>query len=104
MRFFANNPGESLTAFARHRHSTTGSASVVVSALVKRGYLARQSAHTSRNIGIQLTEAGQQALEQDPIKELVAALENLPTEQLSTFKQTLAQLHDDLSERIEDED
>ncbi|MBK1666884.1 hypothetical protein CKO28_02355 [Rhodovibrio sodomensis] len=104
MRFFADNPGESLTEFARHRHSTTGSASVVVSALVKRGYLARQTRYSSRNVGIQLTEAGRAALEQDPIKELVAALQALPEEQLANFRQTLAQLRQDLSERIEDDE
>ena len=103
LRFFADNPGESLTEFARHRHSTTGSASVVVSALVKRGYLARQSRHSSRNVGIQLTAAGREALEQDPIKQLIAALEALPEEQLATFQQALAQLRRDLSERIEDD-
>jgi DNA-binding MarR family transcriptional regulator len=104
MRFFADWPGESLTEFARHRHSTTGSASVVVSALVKRGLLARQTRHSSRNVGIQLTEAGRGALEQDPIQDLMAALQSLPKDQLSAFQQALARLRADLSERIEDED
>jgi DNA-binding MarR family transcriptional regulator len=104
LRFFADNPGESLTEFARHRHSTTGSASVVVSALVKRDYLARQTRHSNRNVGIQLTEAGRQALEQDPIKQLIAALQTLPEEQLATFQQALTQLRRDLSERIEDDE
>lgn len=104
MRFFAENPGQSLTAFARHRHSTTGSASVVVSALVKRGYLARQSRNASRNVGIQLTECGEQALNQDPVKDLIAALKNLPEDQLEPFRDALARLRSDLSERIEDDD
>lgn len=104
MRFFADYPGESLTEFARHRHSTTGSASVVVSALVKRGYLARQSRNSSRNVGIRLTDAGRRTLEQDPIKDLIAALHALPEADLAVFRQALTQLRTDLSERIEDED
>lgn len=104
MRFFAENPGQSLTAFARHRHSTTGSASVVVSALVKRGYLARQSRNASRNVGIQLTEAGEQALVQDPVHDLIAALNNLPADQIAPFQDALARLRADLSERIEEDD
>lgn len=103
MRFFAENPGQSLTAFARHRHSTTGSASVVVSALVKRGYLARETQNSSRNVGIQLTNAGQQALDQDPVNELTAALGNLPEDQLGPFRDCLARLRRELSERIEDD-
>lgn len=103
MRFFADNPGQSLTEFARHRHSTTGSASVVVSALVKRGYLARQTRFSSRNVGIQLTETGRAALQQDPINELIAALQALETTQLANFQAALAQLRQDLSERIEDD-
>ena len=104
LRFFADKPGRSLTEFARHRHSTTGSASVVVSALVKRGYLARQTRHSSRNVGIQLTDHGRTALEQDPITELVAALQSLPEDQLTAVQQALAQLRQDLSERIEDDE
>ena len=104
MRFFADNPGQSLTEFARHRHSTTGSASVVVSALVKRGYLARQTRHTSRNVGIQLTDAGLRALEQDPIKDLIVALQGLPDAELESVQSALAHLRVDLSGRIEDDE
>jgi len=104
LRFFADKPGRSLTEFARHRHSTTGSASVVVSALVKRGYLARETRHSNRNVGIQLTDAGRAALEQDPINELTAALQSLPAEQLATFQQALSRLRQDLCERIEDDE
>jgi DNA-binding MarR family transcriptional regulator len=94
LRYFATAQGEerSLTAFARHRRSTMGTASMTVSQLVDRGYLERGDPQGRRNIDIRLSDKGWEALENDPTRELEAALRRLPADRLKAFEATLHDL------------
>jgi DNA-binding MarR family transcriptional regulator len=70
LRYFATAPEEerTVTAFARHRASTMGTASTTISTLVRKGYLARDYGQgVPRNRGLHLTEAGNKLLREDPV-------------------------------------
>lgn len=81
LRYFAraNESSRSVTAFARYHASGRGTASQTVSALVRKGYLARQALGgrgSPQRIG--LTAEGQGLLIQDPVRHLIAGIEALP--------------------------
>lgn len=99
LRYFAGTePGNrTITAFARQRASTMGTASTTVSTLVRKGLLARSADGTSaRNLGLHVTPAGLELLEDDPINALVASLDGLPVEERTQVQEALAKLVTDL--------
>jgi DNA-binding MarR family transcriptional regulator len=80
-----------VTAFARHRGSTMGTASTTISALVRKGYLGR-SAGSARNSGLYVTTAGQELLRDDPINELVRAIDTLDETERAALERALPKL------------
>lgn len=99
LRYFAGAEpsARTVTAFARHRASTMGTASTTISTLVRKGYLARTGAQSvPRNRGLHLTDAGWGALKQDPMNRMVASLEGLSTDQRRNLHDTLGKLMADL--------
>ncbi|WP_156092610.1 MarR family winged helix-turn-helix transcriptional regulator [Rhodovibrio salinarum] len=95
LRYFAVMPQEqrTVTAFARHRGSTMGTASTTISALVRKGYLGRRGSG-ARNSGLHVTEEGHELLSDDPINELVQAIDTLDPQERSALERALPKLVD----------
>lgn len=93
LRYFATAPEEArtVTGFARHRASTMGTASTTITTLVRKGYLGRADGH-SRNNGLYVTDAGRALLVDDPIQDLVAALETLDEAERAALQSALPKL------------
>jgi DNA-binding MarR family transcriptional regulator len=93
LRYFAVMPPEerTVTAFARHRGSTMGTASTTLSALVRKGYLGR-SGKGARNSGLYVTEAGHDLLRDDPINDLVRAIDTLDPQERAALEKALPKL------------
>lgn len=93
LRYFAVMPLEdrTVTAFARHRGSTMGTASTTISALVRKGYLGR-SAGSARNSGLYVTSFGLELLRDDPINELVRAIDTLDEPERAALERALPKL------------
>lgn len=93
LRYFAVMPLEerTVTAFARHRGSTMGTASTTISALVRKGYLGRSSG-SARNSGLFVTDAGHELLRDDPINELVRAIDTLDEQERAVLERALPKL------------
>ena len=93
LRYFAVMPLEerTVTAFARHRGSTMGTASTTITALVQKGYLGR-SASSARNSGLYVTRAGHELLRDDPVNELVRAIDTLDAHERSVLERALPKL------------
>lgn len=98
LRYFAVMPLEdrTVTAFARHRGSTMGTASTTISALVRKGYLGRSSG-SARNSGLYVTEAGHELLRDDPINELVRAIDTLDEHERAALERALPKLVSQMS-------
>jgi DNA-binding MarR family transcriptional regulator len=98
LRFFANatDADRSLSAFARYRRSTLGTASTTVTQLVERGLLGRGDPEARRNVGIYVTEQGHAALADDPLQDLIRVLRARDTETLTLLRHTLEELRRDL--------
>ncbi|RDD61508.1 MarR family winged helix-turn-helix transcriptional regulator [Ferruginivarius sediminum] len=95
LRYFANAAEEdrTVTAFARHRASTMGTASTTISTLVRKGYLARDYGQgVPRNRGLHLTEAGQRLLDEDPVQTLVDAIRRLDAQEQGLLAGTIEKL------------
>jgi DNA-binding MarR family transcriptional regulator len=94
LRFFAGADvrERTLTGFARHRRSTMGTASMTVSQLVERGYLERGDPRAQRNVDIRISDKGRQALRNDPLTELEAAVGGLPEQDQTDLLETLRRI------------
>lgn len=95
LRYFATAPEEerTVTAFARHRASTMGTASTTISTLVRKGYLARDYGQgVPRNRGLHLTEAGKRLLQEDPVQTLVDAIAELEPDEQALLSGTIDKL------------
>jgi len=95
LRYFAHADAadRTVTAFARHRASTMGTASTTISSLVEKGYMARDYGDgIPRNRGLHLTERGRRLLEDDPISSLVGAIDELSDDQRQTMSRILDKL------------
>jgi DNA-binding MarR family transcriptional regulator len=104
LRYFdmADEGERTVTAFARHRASTMGTASTTISTLVRKGYLARSYGHgVPRNRGLHLTDKGRAMLSKDPIQAMVASLESLPASERSHLQHALDKLMNDLADTPE---
>jgi len=99
LRYFATAEPEdrTVTAFARHRASTMGTASTTISTLVRKGYLARDYGRgVPRNRGLHITDAGRELLEQDPIQNLVNAINRLNESERASLDSSLHKLVADM--------
>lgn len=97
LRYFAHAPKEerTVTAFARHRASTMGTASTTISTLVRKGLLARDYGNgVPRNRGLHVTEAGLELLTDDPIQALVDTIGALEQTDTDLLRSTLPKLVD----------
>ncbi len=65
-------------AFAAFHLTTASSASQTLSALVRKGLVAKRPGGDARRRTLSLTEAGRQMLAQDPLGEILARLDALP--------------------------
>lgn len=80
LRYFASAAPSSrtVTAFAEHHGSSKASASKTVASMLRKGLLRRlANPNDSRSFFVELTEAGDRSLEDDPLGALVAAIERL---------------------------
>lgn len=95
LRYFthASKEQRTVTAFARHRASTMGTASTTISTLVRKGLLARDYGNgVPRNRGLHVTEAGMGLLTDDPIQALADTVANLDSGSRDTLRSTLPRL------------
>jgi DNA-binding MarR family transcriptional regulator len=89
----ANSSARSVTAFARARRTTTGTATRTVAALVHKGYLRRiPSTEDRRYDRLELTAKGDEALRADPLLEVAAAIGGLPGKQRRALLEALLAL------------
>jgi DNA-binding MarR family transcriptional regulator len=93
LRYFATVPAEfrSVTAFARHRCSTLGTASTTISALVHKGYLGRGE-DSLRNQGLYVTAAGHRLLREDPLGALIGCVAELAEAERTALESALPKL------------
>ena len=80
LRYFAqaNASARNVVAFARHHGTTKGTASQTIAALLKKDLLERHPSETDRrSIRLTLTARGRAMLANDPLNELVAAIDGL---------------------------
>ena len=102
LRYFARANGFSRTpsAFSEFHATTRGTASQTVKSLVAMGLL-RHVAHGSdaRRKVIEVTPAGQDMLQHDPLGDLRAVLKSLPDAQYSALSKAVPQLLAALAER-----
>jgi len=95
LRYFAQAEDHARTVgrFARHNMITAGSASQTIETLVRRGLLERvPQANDRRSYRLDLTEDGHHHLQQDPIRKLVAAVEQLDNADSSQLASTLVRI------------
>lgn len=93
LRFFSEAGSKSRTSseFAKYHQTTRGTANQTVLALLRRGYLHREKAeHDQRSKVVTLTPKGRDALRQDPIRLLKAAVEKLNHAERLQLDQLLA--------------
>lgn len=99
LRFFAraNRASRTPSAFASFQATTRGTASQTIKTLEARGLLVRRRSESDgRSVRFEVTEAGQQILGADPLRHLMAAIEDLP----ETDRAALARILPDLSAHL----
>lgn len=99
LRYFgrANRFSRTTSGFAEFHSTTRGTASQTVKALVKHGYLSRtRSSQDGRSIRFDLTGQAQDALKEDPLNDVVRAVNQLPPKARAavagSLRQVLAEL------------
>ncbi|WP_114966349.1 MarR family winged helix-turn-helix transcriptional regulator [Alkalilacustris brevis] len=101
LRFFAraNRLSRTPSAFSEFHATTRGTASQTVKSLVALGLLERhRNEDDGRSIRFELTPAGHEVLQQDPLKALARALEALPQPTRDTLFAALRQVACDLAD------
>lgn len=101
LRYFDQSEASARTVirYARYNHITKGTASTTIQALVRRGYLERAKAFDDRRSHrIDLTPAGREMLQNDPIAVVVAAVSRLPEDQRAALSDSLRQIFGDVVE------
>ncbi|WP_247890225.1 MarR family winged helix-turn-helix transcriptional regulator [Azospirillum brasilense] len=95
LRYFAqaNASARNVVAFARHHGTTKGTASQTIAALLKKNLLERHPSETDRrSIRLTLTARGRTMLANDPLNELVAAIDGLAPAQHGALAEGLDEL------------
>jgi DNA-binding MarR family transcriptional regulator len=81
-------------AFAAFHLTTASSASQTLSALVRKGLVAKRPGGDARRRTLSLTEAGRQILAHDPVREMLARLDGLSDQQFAVLAAALELLTD----------
>jgi len=76
-------------AFAEFHLTTASSASQTLSALVRKGLVAKRPGGDARRRTLSLTDAGRQMLAHDPLSEILARLDNLSDQQFNALADAL---------------
>jgi DNA-binding MarR family transcriptional regulator len=100
LRFFAraNRASRTPSAFASFHATTRGTASQTVKSLETKGYLVRRrSEEDRRSVRFELTEAGQQMLDRDPLRHLAESIGRLGAEERTALGRALPALAIDLA-------
>jgi len=95
LRFFAraNRFSRNVSGFAEFHATTRGTASQTVKSLVEQGYLARtRSDKDGRSTRFDLTPLADKKLAEDPVDDLVCAVETLGTRQKDETAKNLQQI------------
>lgn len=101
LRFFAraNRLSRTPSAFADFHATTRGTASQTVKSLVSAGYLeGRRDQRDGRSVRYEVTPAGRERLESDPLDRLSGAIARLPAGQRTAFVDAVQGLSRDLSD------
>lgn len=102
LRYFsrAGRRTANVIGLSRYLGNTSGSTSRTARSLVDRGLLAvLPSEHDARSVTFTVTEAGKDALAQDPLLELADILVSLPPEEMARLSETLDLIHIELPKR-----
>ncbi|MGB0671511.1 MAG: MarR family winged helix-turn-helix transcriptional regulator [Rhodospirillales bacterium] len=95
LRYFqrAGDRGRTVSDFALAQGTTKGTASRTVSALIGKGFLAKEAnPRDARSSLVKLTLAGSDLLADDPLLRLAASLDRLETEKKDALADALAQV------------
>ena len=101
LRFFAhaNRFSRQPSAFASYHGTTRGTASQTVKSLVHLGYLERSRGVDDRRSAVfDVTSAGMEALNVDPLNRLVKTLDELPQDKRETLGDALITLNEESRE------
>ena len=104
LRFLAraNPSARTTTGFARANGTTQGTATQTISALVRKGLVARSPDSEDRRImRLDLTEGGLALLNDDPLDELVQVVDSIPPERSRALALELAELNRRLPSRAD---
>jgi len=99
LRFFSEHRAGAKTSseFAKYHQTTRGTANQTVLALIRKGYLARDTSpadHRSKCVSV--TREGRELLKRDPIRPLLSAIEGLDPTERRRLENQLAALYDHL--------
>jgi DNA-binding MarR family transcriptional regulator len=106
LRYFAraNREARTVAGLARFLGITAGPASRAVSALVRKGLVSDQQDSADRRIRrIQVTPAGEELLQSDPLMDAARILETLQPDEQRVLGECLAALQTRMGERSKDE-
>jgi DNA-binding MarR family transcriptional regulator len=95
LRFFAraNRASRTPSAFACFQATTRGTASQTIKTLEARGLLARRRSDSDgRSVCFEVTAAGQEMLAADPLRHLMAAIDDLPPADRAALARILPEL------------
>ncbi|HLG87403.1 MAG TPA: MarR family transcriptional regulator [Alphaproteobacteria bacterium] len=104
LRFLAraNPSARTTTGFARANGTTQGTATQTISALVRKGLVARSPDSDDRRVmRLDLTDRGLALLQEDPLDEFVLAVDAIPPERSRALAVELAELNRRLPARAE---
>jgi DNA-binding MarR family transcriptional regulator len=85
----ADESARHVGAFATFHLTTASSASQTLSALVRKGLIAKRPGGDARRRTLTLTEAGRQMLAHDPVSEVLARLDRLSVQQFESLADAL---------------
>ena len=100
LRFFAraNRVSRTPSAFASFQVTTRGTASQTIKTLEEKGLLARfRSDHDGRSVRLEITEQGQEALNADPLADLMSLIDVINPQERAAFLATLSRLSETLA-------
>ncbi len=100
LRFFAraNRVSRTPSAFASFQVTTRGTASQTIKTLEEKGLLARfRSDHDGRSVRLEITEQGQEALNADPLADLMSLIDVINPKERAAFLATLSRLSETLA-------
>jgi DNA-binding MarR family transcriptional regulator len=100
MRFFAraNHVSRTPSAFASFHATTRGTASQVIKTLMQKGYLIRHEAvDDRRSVRLDLTDSGQTIMQDDPLRDLTQAIDQLEGNLRTALRQALPALAGELA-------